>query len=42
MVIIQRATLVTNVKIDPSFFGINLAQNFLNQITTQSIWKKPT
>jgi len=41
MVIIQRAILVTNVKIDPSFFGRNLAQNFLNQITTQSIWKEP-
>jgi len=40
MVIIQSAILVTNVKIDPSFFGRILAQNFLNQITTQSIWKK--
>jgi len=40
MVIIQSAILVTNVKIDPSFFCRILAQNFLNQITTQSIWKK--
>jgi hypothetical protein len=42
MVIIPRAILVTNVQIDPSFFGRNLAQIFLNQITTQSIWEKPT
>jgi hypothetical protein len=34
MVIIQRAILVTNVKIDPSLFGRNLAQFFKNQITT--------
>jgi hypothetical protein len=34
MVIIQRAILVTNVKIDPSLLGRNLAQFLKNQITT--------